>query len=77
MTPEVWDPKNCRKTSKMWNHSKLEKHVGGHQYTLGLKCIQIKEISENADGEVEEELKQKIDEIVVGSLRYVSYFKPC
>jgi hypothetical protein len=35
MTPEVWDPKNCRKIAKMWNHYELVEQVGGHQYPPG------------------------------------------
>jgi hypothetical protein len=35
MASKVWDPKNCRKTGKMWNHYEIVDQVGGHQYPIG------------------------------------------
>jgi hypothetical protein len=40
MALEVWDPKNYRKTMKMWNHSELVEQVGGHQYPPGSLLLQ-------------------------------------
>jgi hypothetical protein len=41
MTPEVWDLKNCIKTTKMWNHSELVENMGGHKYPSRSRSLRV------------------------------------